>query len=115
MTIPLKKDQPVTTSHDLTEYIIQLLRIIEENTPGMSYVDRMSLKSKVLKCYQTYTISVTKELPVLNPKKLPLELSEELKYQLGSLLGEALTEQCASFKVTKNKITTTVIALKLKE
>jgi len=104
----------VTHNIPLTEFIVQLLKIIEDNSKGMSYSDRYALKSLVLSCYQTYAITVTKEIPIANPKLLSTELQDDLKYQLGSLLGEALTEQCASFNLSKHKLTTTVIALKIK-
>lgn len=104
----------MTDATTITNFLLELLDIIETNTESMQYTSKHKLKSKVIDCYNKHTIRLTKEISLTNPKKLTSELEDSLKYKLGEMVAEELTEECCSFKLTKNKLTTTIIALKRK-
>lgn len=51
-----------------------------------------------------WIIEVEQSQSVVDPKYLDSEHSDFIKYRMGQVLGEALTEECVSFTTTARKI-----------
>lgn len=59
-----------------------------------------------------WVIEVEQSQSVVDPKYLDSEHSDFIKYRMGQVLGEALTEECVTFKTSSRKISATLVGLK---
>jgi hypothetical protein len=61
---------------------------------------------------EKWMIQVEQSQSVVNPKLLDSEHSDFIKYRMGQILGEALTEECVSFETDKKQIKARMVGLK---
>lgn len=59
-----------------------------------------------------WLIAVEQSQPVVNTKSLSSEQMDFVKYRMGQVLGEALTEDCVNYKTTEQKVTASMVGLK---
>jgi hypothetical protein len=59
-----------------------------------------------------WLIEVEQSQLVVDAKYLDSESSDFVKYRMGQILGEALTEECVTFKTTSRKISGHLIGLR---
>lgn len=60
----------------------------------------------------TWMIQVEQSQSVVNPKYLDSEHADFIKYRMGQILGEALTEECVKFETDKKQIKASMVGLK---
>jgi hypothetical protein len=61
---------------------------------------------------EKWIVEVEQSQSVVNPKYLDSEHSDFIRYRMGQVLGEALTEECVNFKNENKKITATMVGLR---
>lgn len=61
---------------------------------------------------EKWLMEVEQSQLVVDTKYLTSEHSDFVKYRMGQVLGEALTEDCVSYKTTGKKISASMVGLK---
>lgn len=61
---------------------------------------------------EKWLVDVEQSQSVVDPKYLDSESMDFVKYRMGQVLGEALTEECVTFKTTARKISGQLIGLR---
>lgn len=64
------------------------------------------------KWVEKWIIEVEQSQLVVDSKYLNSEASDFVRYRMGQILGEALTEECVTFKTTARKISGHLIGLR---
>lgn len=64
------------------------------------------------KWVEKWIIEVEQSQLVVNPKYLNSEQSDFVKYRMGQVLGEALTEDCVNYKTEDKRITASMVGFR---
>ena len=76
------------------------------------YCPEQKREEALTKWIEDWIIEVEQSQSVVDSKHLNSDMSDFVKYRMGQVLGESLTEECVKFTIEKNKITATMLGIK---
>jgi hypothetical protein len=91
---------------------IQELRNIMKTQDWTSFCPEKTRLELLETWITTWLIEVEQSQSVVDAKYLDSETSDFVKYRMGQVLGEALTEECVTFTTQSRKITAKMVGLK---
>lgn len=91
--------------------IKELYNILKEQD-WTSFCPEKKRKELLDKWVETWIIEVEQSQSVLDPKYLDSEHMDFIKYRMGQVLGEALTEDCVEYKTSGKSISAGMVGLR---
>lgn len=91
--------------------IDELYNIIKEQD-WTSFCPEKNRKDLLDKWVEKWIIEVEQSQSVVDAKYLDSDSLDFVKYRMGQVLGEALTEECVAFKSAARKITASMVGLR---
>ena len=101
------------TDARISSPILELLEIIED-WHDCSYVGKRNLKKEILNWTDRWVVLSKVDMDIANPKMLTTENEDLIKYRLGEMISEQLTEECLLFDLKKHKLSATIISMRRK-
>lgn len=89
----------------------ELFEIIKQRD-WTDFCPEKTRQEQLLLWLDKWLMEVEQSQHVVDSKYLDSESSDFVKYRMGQVLGEALTEECVTYKTEKKKITASLVGLR---